>query len=706
MAILNSIRKRGIFLILIIAMALFAFILSDVLTRGGGSSVENTVATVNGVDIDRTEFAQLVETTQKSMGPNASTSQAVNLVWDRELRRVLMEEQYEKLGLRVESEQVNNALSVYLANDPTFQDENGNYSELKMLEYVADIKANANVNPAPLENWENYIKNVKQTVLENTYLGMLRGGLTSTIAEGEQQYRFENDKIDIQFVHVPFTSIDDTSITVTDEEIAAYIKANPKKFEVEPEVDFQYVLIEETASQEDIEAAEAEITALIDNRREMNNLSNKIDTILGFRETPNYQEYVNSHSDVPYTDRWYTKEQLPASIKDTIFDLNEGDIYGPYQVDKTLNLTKVIEKRQLPDSARVRHILIPLGLNRTDSITRTDAQAKKTADSLLTILKGNKSKFATFVKQYSSDTGSIENDGVYDWFEYTKMVPAFRDYSFEQKTGDMGIVKTNFGYHIVEVLGQKDFKDVVKIATITKEIEPSEPTINEIFAEATTFEIEATKGDFSEQAEAQGLSVRPVNKVGKMDAQIQGIGTNRQIVNWAFNEETEVGDISRFNVSQGYVIVQLTRKDPKGLKSIAESSAEVTPILRNKKKAEQIINRINSKSMQEIATSENVSVQTASAMTMSAPTIPGAGNEPKVVGVAFGKDVGEETGLIEGKTGVFKVKVTAINKAPELDNYAPYANELNTGVAQALNANVFKALKESADIEDNRAVFY
>ena len=119
---------------MIIAMALFAFILSDVLTRGGGSSVEDTVATVNGVDIDRTEFAQLVETTQKSMGPNASTSQAVNLVWDRELRRVLMEEQYEKLGLRVESEQINNALSVYLANDPTFQDENGQFSELNRLE--------------------------------------------------------------------------------------------------------------------------------------------------------------------------------------------------------------------------------------------------------------------------------------------------------------------------------------------------------------------------------------------------------------------------------------------------------------------------------------------------------------------------------------------------------------------------------------------
>jgi peptidyl-prolyl cis-trans isomerase D len=706
MAILNSIRKRGIFLILIIAMALFAFILSDVLTRGGGSSVEDTVATVNGVDIDRTEFAELVENTQRSMGPNANTSQAMNLVWDRELRRVLMEEQYEKLGLRVESEQINNALSVYLANDPTFQDENGNYSELKMLEYVADIKANANNNPAPLQNWENYIKNVKQTVLENTYLGMLRGGLTSTIAEGEQQYRFENDKIDMEYVYVPYSSIDDATINVTDEEIAAYIKANPKKFEVEPEVDFQYVLIEETASQEDMEAARAEISALMENRPEMNNLTNKIDTILGFRETTNYVEFVNANSDNPYTDRWYTEAQLPEAIRDTIFDLNEGDIYGPYQVDKTLNLTKVIEKRQLADSARVRHILIPTGLNRTDSITRTDAEAQKTADSLLTILKGNRSRFPAFVKQYSSDTGSIENDGVYEWFEYTKMVPEFRDYSFEQKTGDMGIVKTNFGYHIVEVLGQKDFKDVVKIATITKEIEPSEPTINEIFAEATTFEIEAAKGDFTEQANTQGLSVRPVNKVGKMDAQIQGIGTYRQIVNWAFNEETEVGDISRFNVSQGYVIVQLTRKDPKGLKSIAESSAEVTPILRNKKKAEQIKNSATGSTLQEIAASQNVTVQTASAMTMSAPTIPGAGNEPKVVGAAFGKNAGEETGLIEGNTGVFKIRVTAVNKAPDLENYASYANQLNTGVAQGLNTSVFNALKESADIEDNRATFY
>ena len=666
MAILNSIRKRGIFLILIIAMALFAFILSDVLTRGGGSSVENTIGTVNGVDIDRENFANLVENTQNSMGPNANTNQAMKLVWDRELRRILMEEQYEKLGLRAENDQVNQALSLYLASNPVFQDENGNYSELKMLEYAAQVKANAASNPADYEAWNNYIKNVANTVLENTYMGMLRGGLSSTIADGEQQYRFENDKVNMQYVYIPYSSIDDATIEVSEEEIAAYIKENPKTFEVDPQVDFQYVLIEEIASQQDIDDAHSEIMKLLENEVDSGGVAG-VTVIPGFRDTENNAEFVNANSETPYTDRWFTKEQLPAAIKDTMFSLNEGEIFGPYQVDKTLNLSKLITKRQLPDSARVRHILIPIGLNPTDSISRTDEQAKKTADSLLTILRSNKSRFASFVKDYSSDIGSIDNDGVYEWFEYTKMVPEFRDYSFEQSVGDIGVVRTNFGYHIVDVLGQKDFKDVVKIATITKEIEPTETTINEIFAKATNFEIEAASGDFSEQAKLQELAVRPVNKVGELDASIPGIGNARTIVNWAFNEETNVGDISRFNVSQGYVIAQLTRRSPRGLQSVAESSATVTPILRNKKKAAQIIANASGTTLQEVAASQNVTVQTATAVTMAAPTLPDAGGEPKVVGTAFGTEPGQETGFIEGKNGVFKVRVTAINKAPDLD---------------------------------------
>lgn len=706
MAILNSIRKRGIFLILIIAMALFAFILSDVLTRGGGGSIENTVATINGTDLDRVEFMEKVEAAQQTMGPNGNTSQAMNVVWDREVRRVLMEEQFEKLGLSVESNQLNSALSTYLASNATFQDESGNYSEQRMLEYVAEIKANAKTNPQALKAWDDYISNLKQTILENTYLGMLRGGLSSTLAEGEQQYRFENDKLDIEYVYVPYTAIPDEEVTISESEIAAYVKANPKKYEVEPQVDIQYVLIEEKASQEDIDAAHDEINAMLENKVIFNNVTNANDTVAGFRETTKYAEFLNANSEQPFNDRWWYKKDLPETIRDTVFSLATNEIYGPYQEDKTLNLTKVIGKRQLPDSARVRHILIPAGLNPTDSISRTDEQAKKTADSLLAIVKKSPSRFKDLVSAFTSDASSIPNDGVYDWFAYNAMVPAFRDFSFEMKQGDMGVVKTNFGYHIVEVLGQKNMQDVIKVATLSKEIEPSENTINEVFSKATSFELDAAKKDFAEISKEQELSLRPVNKIGRMDSNIPGVGNNRSIVSWAFNEETEIGDVRRFNVPQGYVIAQLTRRNPKGLMSVADASAMVTPILRNKKKAEKIIASATGTGLQEIAASQSVTVQNASALTMSAPTIPGAGNEPKVVGAAFGKKAGEETGFIQGNTGVFKVRVLAVNAAPVLENYASYANQLNTGVSQGLNTNVFKALKATADIEDNRASFY
>jgi parvulin-like peptidyl-prolyl isomerase len=706
MAVLNSIRKRGIFLILIIALALFAFILSDILTRGGGGSVENTIATVNGTEIERQDFMEQVEVTQRSLGPNAAPTQAMNIVWDRRLRSTLMSQQYEELGLTAEAAHVNDALSTYLAGNPTFQDEAGNYSEQKMLEYVALIKENAATNPGPYQQWLDYIVGLKETILQDKYINMLRGGLTTTLSEGEFQYHYENDKVNIQYVQIPFSSIADAEIEVSEQEIAQYIKDNPKQYEVDPQIDIQYVLVEEKASQQDIDDYKAEMASLLESRIEFNNITRQNDTLPGFGAVSKVAEFVNANSDKAYQDRWYFEGQLPQAAADTLWSLGEGAVYGPYQQDNTLNISRVLEVRQLPDSAKVRHILVPIGFNPTDSITRTDAEAKKAADSILAILKSDRSKFPDIVKSTSSDNGSIDNGGRYDWFPYNQMVPAFRDFSFEKPVGELGIAKTRFGYHIIEVEGQKDFKNAMKVATITKEIEPSETTMNEVFSKATNFEIKALEGDFNAVATEQGLAVRPVNKVGEMDSNIPGIGNFRPVVTWGFNEETEVGDVSRFNVPQGYVIAQLTRRSPKGLMSVADASALVTPTIRNDKKAERIIAGATGTTLEEIASSQGVTVQTASAITMALPTIPGAGNEPEVVGAAFGTKPGETTDFIRGKSGVFKVRVTAFNEAPALDNYTSYVNQLNGQVGPNLNNSVFNALREKADIEDNRAKFY
>ncbi|MDX1462069.1 MAG: SurA N-terminal domain-containing protein [Marinirhabdus sp.] len=704
MAVLNSIRKRSVFLIIIIALALFSFVLADVLRNGGLSSDKSVtnVATVNGVDLDRVDFMSKVEAQQKQLPPNAPPGQAINTVYDREVKRVLLEEQYEELGLTVQEDQLNDALSTYLAGNPTFQDETGRFSQAKLDEYVASIRTDR----AASQQWDDYIKGTKTTILENMYFNMVKGGLASTLADGEQEYRFQNDKINFEFAFIPYSSIPDEEVPVSDAEIETYIRNHKKEFTVEPQVDIQYISINEAASDEDVSEAEANINALLEDTVEYNEVSKMNDTIAGFRNTSDVAEFVNSNSENPYQDRWLYKKDIPKAITDTIYNMSVGTVYGPYKVDNTLNLSKVVAVRQLPDSAKVRHILIPIGLSQADSITRTKAQAKTTADSLYTILQSNKQKFPEFVEEMSSDIASVEKDGVYDFFPYNQMVPAFRDFSFEKNVGDMGVVETRFGYHIVEVLGQKNQQKVMKIATVTRDVEPSETTLNTIFSEATSFEMAAKEGDFAEAAKTAGYALKPVNKIGELDATIPGIGNNRAIVKWAFEEETEVGDIKRFSTPNGYVVAQLTRRNPKGLMSIAEASTRITPILRKEKKAEQIMKNSTGNTVQEVAANHGVGVQNASAITMAAPTIPGAGSEPSVVGVAFGKEVGEETDLIEGQNGVFKVRVLAKNPAPQLDNYASFANQLNDQAKPTINTNVYNALKEAAEIEDNRKNFF
>jgi len=286
------------------------------------------------------------------------------------------------------------------------------------------------------------------------------------------------------------------------------------------------------------------------------------------------------------------------------------------------------------------------------------------------------------------------------------MVPVFDSFTIDNKPGTYGVVETDFGFHVIGVVDQKNVQRAIKVATITKEIEPSEKTLNDVFSNASKFEVAAQKEDFTKIAEEQSLELRPVNKIGQLDANIPGIGNNRTIINWAFNEETKVGNVKRFTIPNGYVIAQLTRKDPKGLMSVAEASTTVTPILRNEKKAKKIRESITGTTLEEIAASQNVTVQTATALTMAAPTIPGAGLELAVVGASFGKKPGELTNLVDGKSGVFKVRVLALNNAPDLETYTTYANQLNAKVIPSVNTTVYNALKKAADIVDNRANFF
>ncbi len=705
MAILSSIRKQGIFLIIIIALALFAFVLSGILTPGGnGPKGGDTIATINGTDLPRQDFMEEVELIKGNLGPNASSTQAMNMVWERELRRVILEEQIEKLGLSVEKDQLNSALRNNLANNPTFSNEAGQFDEGKMQEYIASIQTSS---PQQYQQWLDFEKNTAQSILQTTYFNMIKGGLVSTIAEGEQQFRFENDKVNIEYVHVPFTKISDEEVKVTDDEIKKYIESRSKEYKVEAQADIQYVFFSEEPSEEDMKAYEENMTTLLDSKIEYNSTTKMNDTVAGFKNTANYEEFVNANSDQPFMDFWMFKKDLPPAVADTLINLNEGSVYGPFQVENTYNISKVIAVKQMPDSVQSKHILIRyLGTTSAGpEITKTKEEAKKLADSLLVVVKKDPAKFEALVTEFSDDS-SKDTGGDLGKSWPGRMVAPFDEFIFDNPTGTTGFVETDFGYHIVTVGEQTAPQKAIKLATVTKNIEASEKSISDIFTNASTFEVAVQKEEFIDVAKNQNLEVKPVNKMGIMDANIPGIGANREIVIWAFSDDAEVGDTKRFSVPEGYVIAQVTRKNEKGLMSVSEASATVTPILRDKKKAEKIRASISGNTLQEIAANQKVTVQTGTDLTMANPMIPNAGLEPAIIGSAFGKKAGETTSLIDGKTGVFKVRVTAVNKAPEMTSYSNYAEQLTAKTVPAVNSNVYNALKNAADIEDNRASFF
>lgn len=707
MAVLNKIRQQSVFLIVIIAMALFAFVFVDVIDGGGLTSnkEQNTIGTVNGNDISRNDFLNKVENELLSMGTNATNLQAANAVWNNEVRSNLLREQFEKLGLQISDNQLQNALAQNLAGNPAFTNQAGIYDPFMVQEYLADVKENA---PDMYNQFVEFEKSISQNAIEQTYYNLIRAGLTATTFEGKQEYNLENDKTDIEFVQIPFSSIADEDIQVSNKDIEDYIKRNASRFEVEAAIDFQYVIFNENPSTEDEAQIEENIKALLSPQISFNSITGVNDTLPAFSEATDIISFVSQHSDAPYSDRWFFKNQLSEDISETLFSLEKGDVHGPFKSQGRINLAKVTDIRQMADTVQTRHILISWdGLETAGTTSRTKEEAKSLADSLLATSRRDPSKFEDLAVQFSDDPNVEENKGdLGDIVPGSISIKQFNDFAFENNKGTSGVVETEVGFFVIKIQEQKNIQKAVQVAFIMKNIQPSEATLNQTFTEATRFESNALRTDFISAAKEAGLDVRPVNRVGELEENIPGIGTNREITNWGFEKNAKVGDVKRFNVNNGYAIVQLTSKTQKGLMSASEATAQVTPFVRNEMKAKRILNATKGSTLEEVASSNNVEVKRANALNRKSPLIPEAGTEPKVVGAAFGLNQGQSSGLIEGKNGIYMVRVLTKTDSPERDEYSNFISQINSRRAANINNNVFNALKKKAKIEDRRANFY
>jgi len=702
MAILENIRKRTTVLILIIGLALFAFVISGVFTNsdfGSVGKVGSTVAEINGEEISVDAFRQKIESASRRSA-NTSSMQLVNQVYDQEIRNTILGQQFEDLGIDIDMNYIK-TIPGY-AQTPQFQDESGVFDENKFRDFIADMKVN---NPTQYDLWLQDEQNIIQSAKEQAYFNLIKAGVGATLKEGELDYKLANDKVDLKYVRVPYASIPDSTIAVTKSEIAAYIKNHKDEYKQEESRDLQFIYFEEKASVEDESAVKEGLLKLMDNTVEFNSQTNTNDTIQGFRTTSDVTAFLDRNSDIKFDTIYKAKKLLPAQHADTLMALNVGETYGPYRDGDFFKISRMMGRRP-NGSVKASHILLAYeGAERANpSVKRTKEEAEAEANRLYREARKPGAAFVELARD-NSDGPSAPNGGDLGYFQEGTMVPKFNEFAFANSIGSIGLVETDFGFHVIKI---DDKEDLVQIATLGRDIEASEETINNLFTDATKFEMATTSGDkvFTDLAKENEYLVRPVNKIKALDENLPGLTNQRNIVQWAFNEDTKIGDIKRFNINNGYAVVQLTASYKEGVTSVEDASATILPKVRKERKAAQIIGQYKGKSMEDLAKEANVTISNATALTVKSPTIPGAGREPGVVGAAYAMNEGETSGLIEGETGVFMVMVSKKEEAAKLDNYSTYANTIKSSTANKVNTSVFNALKEASEIEDNRATFY
>ncbi|TFG73223.1 MAG: peptidylprolyl isomerase, partial [Flavobacteriales bacterium] len=300
MAILENIRKRTTVLILIIGLALFAFVISGVFTSDnlGGGKVGSTIGEINGEDVTIDQFRQQVDLAQRNSPPTTTTMQIVNQVWDQQLRNSILEQQFEGLGIAIEQDQIINFLKTSgYAQNPEFQNADGIFDETVFRNAVATWKAS---DPLRYDSWLQTEKAIIQLAKEQTYFNLIRAVVGATLKEGEQDYRLANVKMDIKYVRVPYASIPDSTMVITKSEIANYIQQHKDDFKQEEARDIQFVYFEEKPSDADVKAIEDEITKLLDDAIEYNAQTDKNDTIKGFRTTTDLTTFLDRHSDLKF----------------------------------------------------------------------------------------------------------------------------------------------------------------------------------------------------------------------------------------------------------------------------------------------------------------------------------------------------------------------------------------------------------------------
>lgn len=714
MAVIGKIRSKSGIIVIIIGIALVAFILGDFVRKSPKRS--QNIGEIIGKKITYHEFEKEVETQvemikQQSGSENLNNEQMFQLrneVWKKMERDIILDAEYEKLGVNVCSDELWDLVQGKEPHQYILQNftdpQTGQFNPAQVRLFLQNLEQYEQQKPGTKAQWNNLEQSIKADRLYNKYLNLIKGGFYLPTALAKKEYEQYNKKAAFRFFVDQYSNIADNTVKLSADDFQKYYDAHKHEYEnSEASRDIEYVVYNVIPSADDIKKIDEEVAAI------MKDIATTSDA--------DFPNFVNKYSDQPYDSAYHKKGTLALNLDTVVFAKKKGDIVGPiYDPDTyTYTISKIMNFQQRPDSMRASHILVAYAgaLRASEAVTRTKEDAGKMADSLLSVIKKDAKKFDEIAKNQNDDPAAKEKSGDLDWFSDGNMVPSFNEACINGKEGEIKKVETDFGYHIIKITGKKKIENKVRLATIFMKIEPSNETFQDYYAKASAFAGEnKTIEQFNKSVVNRKLNKRSAEQITEMSNKIPGLETSREVIRWAFDENTQKGDVSKvFDLQGAYVVAALKETREKGIPTLDQVKTYIEPLVKREKKAEMLIKKINGLktagiSLEALAGKVNTTIDTLDFMTFSSYAMPGFGPEPNVIGKLFTLKKGQLSDPIKGNSGVFVIYVDNFTEAPATNDFRPVRTQLTSMFKQRVTYDVYTALEKNAEVIDTRRLFY
>jgi peptidyl-prolyl cis-trans isomerase D len=697
MAIIGKIRNRAGLIIGTIGFSMVAFIAGDLITNNRSFIFgnKNEIGLIAGESVTPQEFNAKFEeqifdyklNQNKENVETAVSDQIKEQTWNDMVKDIIYGKEYNELGIVVSDEEVYDMIT---GKNPhpqirqAFTDpKTGQFDPQNVVNFLKNLDTQSDTMRT---RWNIFESQVKKERYETKLKDLAKFGIYETTADAKRTFTNGNKFVNIKYVVSDFRNISDSTIKVSEDDIKKYYDEHKYEYkQADNSRKLEYIQFDVNPSDED--------------RKVVQDWANKMKEEFATTKLAD-SLFVNRNSDTKYNDdaTMFKKGALSPELDTVMFHEKEGFIYGPYEEGGFFKIAKLAKVVNFPDSVKARHILVKIkqGENPDSVVMRMDSIRKQ--------IRAKKVKFEDLAKQMSEDPGSGAKGGDLGWFKEGAMVKPFNDSCFYGKKGDMKIVTSQFGVHLIEIMDQSKTTKRVKVIFVDRKVEPTTKTFNAVLSKANDFISKTPSGDqFASSAKNLGLPVRPADNIKETDKTLPGMENSRELIVWAF--KAKKGEMSKvYAVGQKYVIGHLLDIKEKGFASLDNIRPRIELLVKKDKKASMLMDKMKG-SVDEVASKNNLTVDTTSKVSFQSGGIPGHGMEYDVVGTIFSMKTGE-TKTIKGSNGVYVITLQGFINPDAPANFNGMKGQMMQQVQQKAENGFFEALKELANIVDNRGKYF